>query len=111
MFPFVSLLLSSIYVAKVLHLKNMTQRLVAFSDMSEIVASDEIFGDDSFDFWSDSSEWSDEVILQPRKQSARILLDSSDDGAQVEVGGSELVRFHSESFTTETSANLEDDSN
>ena len=80
--------------------------------MSDSVASDEIFGEDSFDSWSDSSEWSaDELVSQPRKRSARILSDSSDDGAQVEVGGNELVRFHSESVTTETSANLRDDSN
>ena len=80
--------------------------------MADSVASDEIFGEDSFDSWSDSSEWSaDELVSQPRKRSARILSDSSDDGAQVEVGGNELVRFHSESVTTETSANLRDDSN
>ena len=80
--------------------------------MSDSVASDEIFGEDSFDSWSDSSEWSaDELVSQPRKRSARILSESSDDGAQVEVEGNELVRFHSESVTTETSANLRDDSN
>ena len=80
--------------------------------MSESVASDEIFGEYSFDSWTESSEWSaDEVVSQPRKRSARISSDSSDDGAQVEVGGNELDRFHSDSVTTETSANLRDDSN
>ena len=80
--------------------------------MSESVASDEIFGEDSFFSWSDTSEWSaDEIVSQPRKRLARILSDSSDDAARVEVGGNDLVRFHSEAVTTETKANLRDDSN